>query len=487
MIIILTKKLNENVKRIKEKYHNSFDITFRDITFSNEIITLIYSQTLCNSSSINDYILKNISDLIKTNTEINYKNILNILYNTCPSHNIKEIFTYSEVYKYLGNGFTIILLNNIDKAIAIETKEKLSRSIEKPITEKTISGPKDSFNENYITNIGLVRKRIKSTNLVIEEKEIGKETKTKVSLLYMTNIIEKELLESIKQKLDNIDIDGILDSTYIRNCIESKNTVFSSIQPTERPDVVCMSLLDGKVCISVENSPYFLIIPTFFIDLFETPEDNYQKSKNVSFTRIIRIVSFLIAVLLPAFYIAITTFNQETIPNTLLINFAVQREGVPFPAIVEAIGMSLIFEILRESDVRMPSLSGSAISILGAIVLGDAAVSAGVVSPIMVIVIAISAICSLMFSHISMTNGIRWWRLLFMIFSTILGLPGIFFCGILFIIYLSDLKSFGKPYLFPFAPFNFNFLKKKTVKENIKQDIKRNPLLTDINYTRSDT
>ena len=467
------------IDKIKQKYNNSSDISIRNINTNSINISLIYLESLCDSKFINNFILKNISNLIK-----NDKSFTN-LKDTMPSNNVKEITKETEIYNYLNNSFVIIYIEAFDKLLAVEAKKNLSRSIEQPITEQTISGPKDSFNENYLTNIGLVRRRMKTNNLVIEEKIIGKETSTKVGILYMKNIIEKKLLEEVEKKLDQINIDGILDSTYIKEYIESKNAVFTLVATTERPDVCVMNLLKGKICIIVDNSPFALIIPTFFVELFNAPEDYYQKSKNVTFTRIIRYISFFIAMILPAFYIAITTFNHETIPNTLLINFAMQREGVPFPAIIEAIGMGLIFEILRESDIRMPSLSGSAISILGAIVLGDAAVSAGVVSPIMVIVVAISAICSLMFSGPAMTNGIRFWRLIFMIFSTIFGIPGITFCGFLFIIIMSDLKSFGKPYLYPFAPFNKNLASKTIFKKDIKKENKRNPLLTDKNYTRS--
>ena len=477
--------INQNIDIIKKTYSNSIDIVFRDICFNNEKITLVYNQSLCSSDYINNFILKNISNLIKEKQTIDIDNILELLYNSSPANSIKKIKSFQEIYSNISSSHTIILFDKTNEALAIETKEKLSRTVSPPIIEQTISGPKDSFNENYLTNIGLVRKRIKSTNLVLEEKEIGKETKTRVGIFYMKNIIEKELLVEVKKKLAQISIDGIIDSTYIKEYIESKNSVFSLLAVTERPDVTCMNLLNGKICLVVENSPFVIIIPTFFLELFNAPEDYYQKSKNVIFTRMIRYISFFIGVLLPAIYIAITTFNHETIPDTLLINFALQREGVPFPAIIEALGLNLIFEILRESDIRMPSLSGSSISILGAIVLGDAAVSAGIVSPIMVMVIAVSAICSLMFSGPAMVNGIRWWRLVFMICATIFGIPGIILCGFVFIIILNDMKSFGKPYLYPIAPFNGNLFAKAFFKRNIKKEIYRNPLLTDKNYKRS--
>ncbi len=461
--------INKITSYIKNKYNNAPDIVSRTI---NNKITLIFNQSLCDGDKINKYILFNLTN----NTNIN--DIESIL----PCDRLIKINNKNEIFNYIPNGFCIILTNK--NIYAVETKANLYRSISEPTTEKTINGPKDSFNENYMSTIGLIRKRIKSTNLVYNEKTIGKESKTKIGIFYMNNIIESDMINTLNEKLDNIDIDGIFDINYIRAYIDSDNSMFPLYETTERPDLACMALLEGKIIIICENSPYVLIIPTFLTDLFHTPEDNYGKSKNVTVNRIIRIVAFIIAVLLPGFYIAITTYNHETIPLTLIINFASQRDGVPFPSVVEGFIMALIFEVLRESDIRMPNESGNAISILGAIVLGDAAVSAGIVSPIMLIIIAISAICGLAFSHIAVINAIRFWRIIFMIFAALLGMPGLIFCLLLFIITLCSLKSFGKPYLYPCAPINIKMLINSIFKKNLKNDNKRNPLLTNSNYIK---
>lgn len=432
----------DNIKQnIKNKYNNSFDVLFKDININNKTIHLIYIDSLSDSNIINNTILKNI--LLNKR----FKSLKDIITNS----NINNISNIKELYNYLENGFCITIYNN--EMLAIDTKKNLSRSISEPSIEQTINGPKDSLNEDYMTNIGLIRKRIKDESLTMIEKEVGKKSKTKVNIMYLENTAEYELINEIIKKIDNLDLEYVLDSSFVSQSIISSDTVFPLAQTTERPDLICMSLLQGKVCILVENSPFAIIIPTFFIDLFHSPEDYYQTPKNVSFTRLIRLLAFYIAIILPAFYIAITTFNHETIPISLIINFAAQRNGVPFPTFIEAIGMIIIFEILRESDLRMPQVSGNAISILGAIVLGDAAVSAGIVSPIMVIIIAISSICSLMFSSVAMVNAIRLWKIIFLIFASFLGIVGLVFASFLFITIISSLKSFGKPYLYPLAPF----------------------------------
>ena len=361
--------------------------------------------------------------------------------------------------------------------MAVETKKNLSRNISEPTIEQTINGPKDSLNEDYMTNIGLIRKRIKDESLTMIEKKVGKKSKTKVNIMYLDDIAENSLVNEIIKKIDNLDLDYVLDSSFISQSIISSNNVFPLAETSERPDLICMSLLEGKVCLIVENSPFAIIIPTFFVDLFRSPEDYYQSPKNVTFTKLIRLLAFYIAIILPAFYIAITTFNHETIPITLIINFAAQRNGVPFPTFIEALGMIIIFEILRESDLRMPSVSGNAISILGAIVLGDAAVSAGIVSPIMVIIIAISSICSLMFSNVAMVNAIRLWKIIFLIFASFLGIVGLVFASFLFIIIISSLKSFGKPYLYPVAPLGNSKIKDSFIVPKVSE-LKQDPILS---------
>ena len=327
----------------------------------------------------------------------------------------------------------------------------------------------DCFIEEIQTNIGLIKRRIKDNNLWMKEYKLGTYTQTKTNLIYINNLVEKSFIDLIDSKLKNIDIKGIVTVGNIKNLIQKENgSVLPTIMTTERPDLVVTALLKGKVVIMCDNDPFALILPTTLNDFFITTEDNFNKSINISFTRIIRYLSFFISLLTPALYIAITTYNQEIIPTELMISIASQRESVPFSAFVEAAIMILAFEILRESDLKIPSFASSAISIVGALVLGEAAVNAGIVSPIMIIVIAITAISSLTFTEPEMINALRWYRLIFMIGSTILGLYGTVFVLILFIIRLSHINSFTEPYLVPFAPTNFQKLKNSIIKFPIK-------------------
>lgn len=458
--------------KIKKMTINSCDYIFRRININNNTIDLICLETLSSTDNINDFILKKISIL----DNYNESDLENYLFNYLPVVSINKLKDINELFDKVLNGFVIILVN--EKTIySAETRRDLTRGVNEANYERTITGPKDSFNEHFNTNVGLIRRRIKSPDLEVNEVNIGRYSKTKVGVLLINSISKKEFKEKIINKLKNIDIDGIIDSGYIKNFLNEGNNIFPTIKSTERPDLASQSLLEGKIVIVTDNSPDILILPTFFIDYFHTSDDYYQKSINISFIRIIRLIAFIFAIFLPSYYIAITTHNVDFIPINLLINFVGQRMNVPFPAIFEAFIMIVSFEILRESDMRIPSSMGTAISILGGLVLGEAAVSAGIISPIMIIVIAISAISGLIFQSIEVINAIRWWRFILMILASLFGLYGIFLGVILFFINLSSTKSFSKDYLFPYAPINLSeqmdgFIKKE---ESLKL---RNPLLS---------
>ena len=252
---------------------------------------------------------------------------------------------------------------------------------------------------------------------------------------------------------------------------------------TERPDKVVSSLLAGKTVLLVDNSPFALIMPVFLNDYFLSEDDKDSKSINNSLTRILRYLAFFITLMTPGVYIAITTFNQEMLPLELLTSFASQRSTVPFPAFFEALLMILSFEILRESDLRIPNVSNSALSIVGALILGEAAVNAGIVSPVTIIVEAVTAISALLFTEPELTNAIKWYRLLFMIGATTIGMFGIFMVFIYFIVNICTINSFGKPFMIPYVPLSLEGLKNSIIKLPIRKRTKRNKYLTD-NITR---
>lgn len=468
--------MEEIIKKIKKDTNNSPDIIVRDLKIDNTKIYLIFNEVLCSGIYINDFVLYRLTRLNATTP------IFDTLYNNIPSNNVKELITYEEALSMLFQGFCIILVEN--KFLAIETRLILDRGITSSENEISLIGPNDAFTETFNKNLGLIRKRIRSHNLVIENQNIGRETYTKVGVCYMKNIADENLVKSITKKLNEIDIDGIIDTGYIREILLDKESIFPTVNITERPDTVSQALLEGKIAIIVDNTPYVMIIPAFFIDFFHTPDDYYQKSFNITFIRVIRLIAFIISIFLPAYYISVTTHNPESIPITLLTNFASQRLNVPFPGFIEAFLMIICFEILRESDTRTPSKAGASISILGGLVLGEAAVSAGLLSPIMIIVIAISMISGLLFSSNSLIFSIRYFRILLLILSAFFGLFGMFIGLLLLIIKLCSINTFGFSYTTPFSPLIKPELRDSILKTRGNKLRLRNPLLAKKNIIR---
>lgn len=450
----IKRNIKKNIELIKNKLGDSSDIVNREIDFLGTKITYIYLESVGSDDKISNYFMNTVSYYNKD--KLKNSDVYELLKNNIPNSHLNILTTFEEIFYQLSSGYTCIFIENEKKCLSIETRGDLNRGIEESSSESIIRGPKDSFTENNSTNIGLIRKRIKDPNLWFEEQLVGRRTKTKVTLVYITDIADLDNVKNIKKELENIDIDGIIDSGYIRELISTEQkTIFPRFKSTDRPDLVCTSLLDGKVIIMVENTPFVLITPSFLTDFIHTPEDYYQKSINVTFTRILRLISLFITLFTPGIYIALTTFNQEVIPNNLLISLAVQREGVPFSTSISIVLMILCFEILRECDIRTPNSMGTAVSIVGALILGDAAVSAGIVSPIVIIIIAITSISGLLFTDIDFINALRIWRFFFIIFSSLLGLVGFMLAGIIFTIHLCELETNGIPYLVPFSPIYF--------------------------------
>ncbi len=470
---------NKIVKRIQNEFNKVTDLIIKKIKLSLiDTVYIIYLETISSSDKINDYILKNLSSISAKKSKKIY-DIDSIL----PGPNTKKITNYDEIEFYLTNGFAIIVRNK--DVLAIETKADINRSISTPDTEPATNGPKDAFNENYQMNIGLIKRRIKSHKLKTDEYLVGRKTLTKVGLLYLDDIAEEETINAIKDKIEKIDIDGITDSSTLGQiiCGEDK-TNFPTFMVTERPDNVTKSLLEGKIAIIVDTSPFVIILPAFFADFINPIVDVYHKTKNVNFLKVVRFACFFLSMMVPAIYIALINYNQETIPAKLLVNFSMQRDGVPFPAIIEAFIMLFICEILRESDIRFPNSYGSAISILGALILGDAAVTAGVVSPIMIIVIAMTFISSLIFTELEVVNALRHLRFIMLLFAAFYGILGLVFGLFYFLITINDIHTLNKPYFYPLMPFDRTYLFKTILKKPPKEEKFRSRMLTHKNFRK---
>jgi len=467
---------NKIIEKLKKDTNNSDYIVYREKYIKNNKLDIIYNETLCDSDKLSDFILRSLDHI-----ETIYKEedtLYEIIKDNISNMKLKEVKGYDDVCKYLNNGFVILLIED-DYSLALEVKKNLSRSIDKPITESTLRGPLDCFTENIETNIGLIKRRLKTNKLWNDDYNLGKYTNNKISILSIDGITDTSIKETLIDKIKKIDIDSVTDSGTLKHLlIKETKTIFPTIMTTERPDKVCDALLQGKTVIVVDNSPFALIMPVFLNDFFISEDDKDSKYMNNSLIRILRYVAFFITLMTPALYIAVTTFNQEMLPLEFLISFASQRSSVPFPAFFEALLMILSFEILRESDLRIPNVSTSALSIVGALILGEAAVNAGIVSPVMIIVEAVTAISALLFTEPELINAIKWYRLLFMIGATTIGMYGVFIVFIFFITNLCSLNSFGKPYTIPFAPLSISGIKNSIIKFPLQKRTKRNEYLT---------
>lgn len=482
-------KLETNTKKIIEKIKNQTgnnpDIIYKEEKICDVDVAVIFSESVTDRTTINDYILEFLENIRLLDKKIS--DVYQYIKENVTTHKIAPITNYKDLYFNLFAGFTIIVVNGSDEAISIETKAKLDSGVLPAQNETVTKGPKDSFSENYQTNLGLIRKRLRTEDLRLEECTLGNKSKSKIGIIYVKDIASTKLVNQVVEKIKQINIDGIFDSNYLIEMIsENKKSVFPNYLSTERPDLVSMNLLDGRIAIVVENTPYVVIIPALFEDFFHSPEDLYQKNSNVNVTRVIRIIAFLITVLAPGVYVAMSTYNLEAIPTKLLVSFSAQRSGVPLPVILEMLMMIITFEILRETDTRSPSAIGSSLSIVGALVLGQAAVTAGIVSPITIIVVAITAISGLIAYSVDIVNGVRWWRIIFLIFASFVGLYGVLIAGFLFLISLSSIKSFGLPYLTPIAPFYKDNQGDAIFITNNRKFRKRNPLTAKSNVERQD-
>lgn len=444
---MLSKSVMESIGYLKKINSNSGDIITRVIEKNNTKIGYIYLESVSSDDKVSEFLNKSIIN-IKDFSSL-FKELENRIYN---SH-ITTTDDYKDLFYYLASGYTGILVEGFSKAIVVETKSSLDRGVVESSSEPVVRGPKDSFTENQPKNIGLIRKRIKDENLIFKNTIVGRRTKTVISVAYIKDIVNMESVNKIIDKLNKIDIDGIIDSGYIRELLEENSkSVFPKMISTERPDLACTSLLEGRIVILVENTPFVLILPAMLIDFIHSTEDYYHKPLNATFNRILRIICFFITIITPGLYVALMTFNPEIIPGELLISLSVQRNGVPFSTAIEVLVFVITFEMLREADIHSPNVSGSAMSIVGALVLGDAAVNAGIVSPIVIIIVAITSISELVFYDVDIINALREWRILFIISALLLGLMGFVVAGIILCAKLVSITCLDLPYLTPFSP-----------------------------------
>ncbi len=443
----LYESFEKNIQIIQEELGTSSDLQIKSFRIDDvHNASLIFIKGLVDSVTIDAFI----SNLVNQDN----KDISEYLHEL-PLGELESSDDRNQLLHSILSGDAVLLIDGLPQGYILEAESQHFRSIQESTTEPVVRGPKESFTESIEMNTAMIRRKIKDQNLRVATRRIGRSTRTELAVIYMKGLANEKIVQEVYDRLDKIDIDAILESGNIEELIEDETyTPFPTTFNSEKPDVIAAGLLEGKVAIIVDGTPFVLLVPALFIQFFQSAEDYYQRWDISSLLRLLRIFSFFISLLGPAFYIALSTFHHEMLPTNLLISLAAQREGIPFPAIFEVILMEVTLEILREAGIRLPVAVGQTISIVGALVIGQAAVEAGFVSPAMVIVVSITAISNFIIPSYNLAISIRILRFLFMIFAAIFGLYGIALGLFALALHLCSLRSFGIPYMSPMAPYN---------------------------------
>lgn len=449
----LDRSLNKNIESLRTVFNNDDTVIFREFENKNSPSLRFCAITvngMVNKQIIDEYVIEPLMRIdlntIKIKENITSKNIVEIL--------LKKVITNVDVKKTsdleaavadMLYGDTLIIIDGVTELLIADTKGWSMRAIEQSTSERVIRGPKEAFNESIITNLSLVRRRLRNKDLKFEFNEIGVRTKTKVCICYVEGVANDKILKELKIRLSKIDFDGILYDETIEEFIkDSPMSIFKTIGSTERPDVVSARLLEGRIAVFCDGTPFVLTLPYIFVEYFQSVDDYSINYMFGTFNRLLRYLGFFLAVSVPSLYVAVTTFHQELMPTSLLLSISNARTGVPLPTVVECFVLLLGFEVLRESGVRIQQPIGQAVSIVGALIIGDASVTARLISAPMVVVVAATVLSSFLIPKMKAALIIL--RFLFLILGGFIGLYGYMFGITGLFIYLMSVRSFGVPY-----------------------------------------
>jgi spore germination protein len=435
--------MNESVyQSIKETFKDSFDVKYREIITDRGAINIIYIDNMCDSKFISEFIIAPLSD-----ARTNIGNIIDVKKGVLSAASIGVIKTRDEMFEHILSGDVVIIFSFIREIIFCDAKGFVKRSITTPITEAQLKGPREGFNEVLVDNISLIRRRIKDPRLKFENMIIGSKTHTIVVMAYIENTAPKKLVDYIRKQIKGIDTQAVLSINYIEEKLKCKYTAFDTIGYTEKPDVAVSRLCEGRVIVLVDGTPFVATAPYFFIEGLQTGDDYSNNKYFANGGRFLRWIAFSLSTLLTGFYLAIVTHHFSLIPYAFTFRLAISRAGVPFPTVIEVLLLNFFFQLSREAGIRLPQPIGQAMSIVGALILGDATVGSGLASQTTLIIVAISSISSFLVPKLY--PAITLWSLILVIFSSVLGLPGFYIGFCMLVSHLAGLDSCGYPYLFP--------------------------------------
>ncbi|MFK7691602.1 spore germination protein [Paenibacillus sp. HJGM_3] len=481
--------LEETITSITRLVGDNYDFAMRRFhVFGRYPAVLFHYSTMIDQAMINGDILKPFMylPLHLEGENIELHQLKDALLQDSIFHSdVSLVNQFDILIESMLRGKTIVVVEGLNEAFVIGTRNIEQRAVDSPATEQVIRGPREGFVEPLSTNIGLIRYRLQTTELKIHTMELGRRTKSKVAICYMDGITNPDLLTEVRKRLANIDIDAVLDSGYLEQFIEDNHlSPFPQVNYTERPDKVAANLLEGRVAILVDGSPLALIVPTVFNQFYQTVEDYTERFVLMSAIRLARLVALVFSLVFPALYVAIISFNPELIPTEFAVAVAGGRAGVPFPAIIEVLIIEVSMEVLREATIRLPQQVGGALSIVGVLVIGQAAVAAGFASPITIVIIALTTIGSFATPAYNAALALRILRFPLIILAGIFGLYGLMIGLILIANHLLSLKSFGIPYLSPLVPGNYQGMKDLLIRGPLWWMNKRPSFLYPLDSTR---
>ncbi|EPR12302.1 spore germination protein [Ruminiclostridium papyrosolvens] len=480
----ISSTLSKNIDLFRNIFRDDDTFIVRNVENQNNKsikCCILFMEEMIDTTVVSENILR---PIMQDNNLKNNNDILNQFQNrVITSDNIKKSSDVNLLTNSILKGDTVLLLEDSSEALIISSIGVKSRAIQEPESEKLIRGPREGFTEPLMINLSLLRKRLETPDLKFKFINLGTKTNTKICICYLNSLVNRKILNEVETRLKSIKIDGVLAGGYIGELINDEPySPFKTVGSTERPDVVVGKLLEGRIAIIVDGTPVALTAPHLFIEYFQVNEDYYINYYFSSISRMLRILGFILTVSVPAIYVALMTFHQEMIPTPLLISISAARQGVPFPTIVEIMLLLIVFEILRETGTRMPTNIGQALSIVGALVLGQASVQAKIVSAPIVIVVAISGITSLMIPKIQGAAIIL--RVIFLLLAAFLGFYGLIFGITGALLHLCEMRSFGVPYLLYLTSMNPYDLKDTIIRAPLWNMKKRPKLISTDNMVR---
>lgn len=457
-------KMDLNVGKVKEILKDCDDVVYRDFKVGvkqNFSLCIVYVDGLINKESVSDFVLESLMEGAR-GLEPTPKGIKDNLIELITKGNIsiteiEEVSTIEETIDAILSGETALFIDKYDKAIILSSRGWPTRSINESQVETVVRGPRDAFTETLKVNTTLIRRRIKDPKLKVKMVQIGRRSKTDVAVMYIEDIVNDGILGEVFTRLGKVDVDAIVESAILEEHIQDDYySPFPQIENTERPDSVAASLYEGRIALVIDNTPSVLVVPATIGTIMQSSEDYYTRWVVAGITRIIRYIAAAVVVLAPGLYIAVTSFHPGLLPTRLAFYVAGTRVNVPFPAVIEAFLMEITIEFLREAGTRISGPIGTTIGIVGGLIIGQAAVEAGIVSPLMIIIVAVTTVASFTIPSYEFAAALRFYRFFIMVLASILGLYGIMLGIILMLTHLADLNSFGIPFTSPFSGLGLN-------------------------------